>query len=70
MPVVVGADHMPAVLAADDRVCHPRIVQDVAHGGSLFGVQIQHPPYDVSALPRKQPEDAPWAADHLLLFAR
>ncbi len=68
MGMVLGTQHLPALLPANDRVRHPRVVQDIGHRSARLGIELQHPPNDMPALPRKQPQDAPRAANHLLLF--
>lgn len=50
MFMVAGWDMFTAVeLLADDGIGDPRFVQNLAHSGSRFGVDVQHAVDDVAA---------------------
>ena len=54
-------------LAAHKGILHPRVGQDVVHGGTLARIQFQHAANDVSRLAREQTEQAHRALDSTLL---
>lgn len=50
MLVVAGWDVFTAIeLLANDGIGDPRFVQNLAHSGSSFGVNVQHAVDDVAA---------------------
>jgi hypothetical protein len=54
-------------LTAHKGILHPRVGQDVVHGGALARIQFQHAANDVSSLTRQQTEQAHRALDSTLL---
>ena len=54
-------------LAAHKGILHPRVGQDVVHGGTLARIQFQHAANDVSRLAREQTEQTHRALDSTLL---
>lgn len=67
MLVVVGRDIFTAVeLLADDGISDPRFIQNLAHSGSSFGVDVQHAMDDVAAFAGEQPENPPGSSDDFL----
>jgi hypothetical protein len=54
-------------LAAHKGILHPRVGQDVVHGGTLARIQFQHAANDVSRLARQQTEQAHRTLDGTLL---
>ena len=54
-------------LAAHKGILHPRVGQDVVHGGTLARIQFQHAANNVSRLTRQQTEQAHRALDSTLL---
>lgn len=67
MLVIAGRNMFAAVeLLADDSIGDPWFIQNLAHSGSRFGVNVQHAVDDVAAFAGEQPENPPGSPNDLL----
>lgn len=67
MLVVSSGHHVSVIhLLADDRVCHPRLFQNLTHPSTSFGIDVQHAMNDVPTFSGEQTKNSPRTSDDLL----